>query len=190
MNEQADSRSRKKTETAHRTSLTRPRLVPVTMRQLTPEDFQFVRCLAASIASYTTCPPYVLWMLSRAHPDLCTVALAPDGERLGYLLAMCMDEPPGAVFVWQLAVSFRGRRLKAQDRLAAHLKKSLKKRRKAHIFFTTVPKSAAERSIRSLAQRVFSATPWMTENLPDSVSPKERLYGLALVPRRTKRQPA
>ena len=156
------------------------------MRRLVPEDFEFVRSLAASIAGYTICPFYVLWMLSRVHPDFCTVALAPDGKRLGYLLAMSMDEPSGAVFVWQLAVTFLGRRLKAQDRLAAHLKESLINRNRAQIIFTSEPNSAAERSIRSLAKRVFGTTPRMAEHLPDLVSARERVYRLAFAPARTK----
>jgi ribosomal protein S18 acetylase RimI-like enzyme len=176
----------KQTNAGTRKRLMTPRLVSVTVRRFTPDDFEFVRSLAASIAGYTICPSYVLWMLSRVHPDFCAVAVTPDGKRVGYLLAMSMDEPGDAVFVWQLAVTFHGRRLRAQDRLAAHLKESLKERRNAQIFFTTVPHSAADRSIRALAKRVFGGAPCMSEHLPDSVSTNERVYRLALVAPRTK----
>jgi hypothetical protein len=176
--------SQKTTSTRTRLSM-RPRFVSVTVRRLTPEDFEFVRSLAASIAGYTICPPYVLWMLSRVHSDFCTVAVAPDGKRVGYLLAMSMDEPRGAVFVWQLAATFQGRRLKAQDRLAAHLKESLIKRSRAEIVFTSEPNTAAQRSIRSLAKRVFGTTPRVAEHLPAFVSSAERVYRLAFVRSRT-----
>src|SRR5437660_1393563 len=92
----------------------------VIVRPLAPEDFEFVRSLAATVTGYTVCSPYVLWMLSRLHGDFCAVAVTPDQSRLGYLLAMPASDP-AAVFVWQLTATFRGRRLKAQDQLAHYL---------------------------------------------------------------------
>jgi len=160
---------------------------PVIVRSLVPEDFEFVRLLAASVAGHTVCPPYLLWMLSRLHGHFCAVAVAPDQTRLGYLLAMSASYPADAVFVWQLAATFRGRRLKAQDQLASYLREAIQARGTTQILFTSVPNSAAERSVRSLAKRIFSATPQMTQRLPESVSEKEREYSLSLPVYRTKR---
>jgi hypothetical protein len=163
-------------------------LAPVIVRSLVPEDFEFVRSLAASITGYTVCPPYLLWMLSRLHGPFCAVAVAPDETRLGYLLAMPASNPVDAVFVWQLVTTFRGRRLKAQDQLASYLREAIQVRGTTQILFTSVPNSAAERSVRSLAKRVFSATPQRTQRLPESVSQKEREYSLSFGVSRKRRQ--
>jgi hypothetical protein len=120
-------------------------------------------------------------MLTRLHRRFCTVALAPDGTRLGYLLALSVDEPADAVFVWQLAATFRGRRIKAQDQLASNLKKAIQACGRTQILFTAVPNSDGERSIRSLAKRIFSITPRMMQPLPKSVSQEEREYRLQCV---------
>jgi hypothetical protein len=145
-----------------------------------PEDFEFVRSLAATITGYTPCPHYLLWMLSRLHGQFCALAVTPNRSRLGYLLAMPASDPADAVFVWQLAATFRGRRLKAQDQLASYLKQAIRLRGTSQILFTSVPNSAAERSVRSLAKRIFSVSPQMTRHLPPSVSQKEREYSLFL----------
>jgi hypothetical protein len=152
----------------------------VIVRRLAPEDFDFVRSLAATVTGYTVCPPYVLWMLGRLHGDFCAVAVTPDQSRLGYLLAIPASDH-AAVFVWQLTATFRGRRLKAQDQLAHYLKNAISVRGINKVIFTSIPKSAAERSVRSLAKRVFSASPQITQYLPESVSQKEREYGFSIV---------
>jgi hypothetical protein len=159
---------------------------PMIVRSLMPEDFEFVRSLAASLAGYSVCPSYLLWMLSRLYGQFCAVAVAPDETRLGYLLAMSASDAD-AVFVWQLAATFRGRRLKAQDQLASYLRKAIQARGTTQILFTSVPNSAAERSVRSLAKRIFSATPRMTQRLPESVSLKEVEYSLPLASSKTKK---
>jgi hypothetical protein len=119
-------------------------------------------------------------MLSRLHGHFCAVAVASDHGRLGYLLAMSASDPSDAVFVWQLASTFRGRRLKAQDQLASYLKKAIRMTGARRILFTSVPNSTAERSVRSLAKRIFSATPQMTQHLPGLASQKEREYTITL----------
>jgi hypothetical protein len=149
----------------------------VIVRSLAPEDFEFVRSLAAAVTGYTVCPPYVLWMLSRFHGHFCAVAVAPDQTRLGYLLAMPASDPAAAVFVWQLTATFRGRRLKAQDQLVAYLKDTIRARGISQVLFTSIPNSAAESSVRALAKRIFSAAPQIIQNLPKSVSQEEREYG-------------
>jgi hypothetical protein len=159
-------------------TLSKGGMASVIVRSLVPEDFDFVRSLAASVTGYTVCPSYLLWMLSRLHGPFCAVAVTPDETRLGYLLAMSASNPVDAVFVWQLVTTFRGRRLRAQDQLASYLREAIQERRITQILFTSVPNSAAERSVRSLAKRVFSATPQMTQRLPESVSQKEREYSL------------
>ena len=154
-------------------------MASVIVRSLVPEDFDFVRSLAASVTGYTVCPSYLLWMLSRLHGPFCAVAVAPDETRLGYLLAMPTSNPIATVFVWQLVTTFRGRRLRAQYQLASFLREAIQKREISQILFTSVPNSAAERSVRSLAKRVFFASPHMTQRLPESVSKKEREFSLS-----------
>ncbi len=149
---------------------------PVIVRPLVPEDFEFVRSLAATVPGYTVCPPYVLWMLSRLQGQFCAAAVTADQSRLGYLLAMAASDPADGVFVWQLTATFRGRRLKAQDQLGEYLKNAIRVRGINQVLFTSIPNSAAERSVRSLARRVFSASPKLVQRLPRSISPKEREY--------------
>src|ERR1035438_7684513 len=100
----------------------------LTVRPIVPGDFRFIRSLASIIDGYTVPSPYVSWMLGRFHGGLCAVAADTGHNRLGYVLAMPTSDPGDGVFVWQLAVTFRGRRLKAQDHLAAHLKKAMRAR--------------------------------------------------------------
>jgi hypothetical protein len=178
----------RKTTVGRKTASSKGGTAPVIVRSLVPEDFEFVRSLAASITGYTVCPPYLLWMLSRLHGPFCAVAVALDETRLGYLLAMPASNPVDAVFVWQLVTTFRGRRLKAQDQLASYLREAIQVRGATQILFTSVPNSAAERSVRSLAKRVFSATPQMIQRLPGSVSQKEREYSLSFGASRKRRQ--
>jgi hypothetical protein len=144
---------------------------------MVPEDFEFVRSLASTVAGYTVSPPYVLWMLSRLQEHFCAVAVTQDQSRLGYLLAIPASDPADAVFVWQLTATFQGRRVKAQDRMVAYLKETMCVRGKRQVLFTSVPNSAAERSVRAIAKRVFGVEPQIIQRLPKSVSEKEREYG-------------
>lgn len=182
MKVQGFRQSRRQATVGPRAASSKGSMASVIVRSLVPEDFEFVRSLAADIPGYTVCPPYLLWMLSRLHGRFCVVAVTPDNSRLGYLLAMPASDPADAVFVWQLATTFRGRRLKAQDQLASYLKEATRVRGVGRILFTSVPNSSSERSVRSLAKRIFSATPQMTQRLPESVSQKEREYSLSLSP--------
>lgn len=188
MKAQGTPQAARKATVGRKTPSSEGGMAPVIVRSLVPEDFEFVRSLAASITGYTVCPPYLLWMLSRLHGPFCAVAVAPDETRLGYLLAMSASNPADAVFVWQLVTTFRGRRLKAQDQLASYLREAIQVRGTTQILFTSVPNSAAERSVRSLAKRVFSATPQRTQRLPESVSQKEREYSLSFGVSRKRRQ--
>jgi len=185
---QGASRLARNATVARKAASSKGDAAPVIVRSLVPEDFDFVRSLAASITGYTVCSPYLLWMLSRLHGPFCAVAVARDETRLGYLLAMSASNPVDAVFVWQLVTTFRGRRLKAQDQLASYLREAIQVRGTTQILFTSVPNSAAERSLCSLAKRVFSATPQMTQRLPESVSQKEREYILSFGVSRNRRQ--
>ena len=177
-----DGTSRSKLKASKKDDLTSSKgtIPSMIVRPLAPKDFEFVHSLSKLIAGYTVCPRYLLWMLTRFHGRFCAVAIAPDQSRLGYLLAMAGSDPSNTAFVWQLAVTFQGRRLKAQDQLASYLKTAVKARGTTRIVFTSVPNSAAERSVGSLAKRIFSATPRMNRRLPSSVSRKEREYILSL----------
>jgi len=79
-----------------------------------------------------------------------------------------------SVFVWQFTATFRGRRLRAQEQLVFYLKNAILARGINQVLFTSVPNSAAERSVRSLARKVFSAVPRVTHRLPNAVSRREQ----------------
>jgi len=142
----------------------------VTVRPLAPHDFDFIRSLASTISGYTVCSPYLLWMLGKFQGSLCCVAMDAEKTQLGYLLAIPTSEPPNCIFVWQLATTFRGKRLKAQYHLARHLRRVMRDRGARKLFYTSVPLSSAERSVRTIASQVFHATPERKLRVPDSES--------------------
>ncbi len=152
----------------------------MTIRPIMPGDFSFIRSLASNVEGYTVPSPYVLWMLGRFHSGFCAVAVDAGQNRLGYLLAMPTSDPGDGVFVWQLALTFRGRRLKAQDHLAMYLKKTMRASKVHHLFFTTAPLSPTERSVTAIAKRVFHASPAKGRRLPGSVPGGESEYDLVV----------
>ena len=150
-------------------------------------DFSFVRALAAEQRSYTVPPPYVLWMLSRFHGDLCTVAEAAGEGPVAYLLGMSTTAPPQVVFVWQLASTIRGRSLNAPFRLVAHLRKIAAKLKVRTILYTATRGSVQEQLIRSLAERVFHRLPEPAFEVPQAVCRSEYTYSFLVRPLRRRR---
>jgi hypothetical protein len=149
-------------------------------RPILPGDFEFVRSLASTVSGYTVCPLYLLWMLSRFHGELCAVAVDANDNRIGYILAVLAGDSAHTVFVWQLAATFRGRRLKAPDHLASHLKRAAIARGARTIVFTSVPRSATERSVKAIAKRIFHVSPRKGSPLPELLAGAEYEYSLSL----------
>jgi hypothetical protein len=155
------------------------RALPVRVRRIKHSDFVFVRTLASQTQGYTVPPDYVLWMLTRFHSDFCSVAKEVGGERVGYLLAM-RTALEDTIFVWQFVATFRGQRLQAARELVKHLKAVAQEHRIRQIVFTCVPRSPAERLVRSVATRIFHVSPVRVRPLSLRLPGGECEYSLTL----------
>jgi hypothetical protein len=153
--------------------------IPVRVRPIKTSDFDFIRDLASRSAGYTVPTPYVLWMLTTFQREFCAVANARGYGNLGYLLVSPVGVRSDRVFVWQLACTFRGQRLRAPDALAEHLKRTARKYGVRRICFTSRPNSPQGRFVRSLAERVFHVQPALGKRLPGQIS-GESEYTLTL----------
>jgi len=150
----------------------------VHVRPVRLSDFGFIRDLSATIDGYTVPPLYVLWMFRRFEVELCLIAESPTQELVGYMLAMSAGTHSNEIFIWQLATTFKGQRLRAGASLARHVRKLARKRAIQRITFTAVPDSAATRSIACLAKEAFGSTLSTGRRLPRSISVKEREFYL------------
>jgi hypothetical protein len=156
----------------------------VRIRPIKHSDFVFVRTLASQTQGYTVPPDYVLWMLARFHGNFCSVAKEVGGDRVGYLLAM-QTAARDTIFVWQFVATFRGQRLDAARELVKHLKAVAQENKSRRILFTCIPRSPAERLVRSVAERVFRVSPVRGLPLSQWSSGGECEYSLTLkTPRR------
>lgn len=148
----------------------------VHVRQLEVGDFSFVRALAARQPTFTVPPPYVLWLLLRIKDAICLVAEHSSEGQLAYLLAVPIEAPSKALYVWQLATSQAGQRRNATLALLVEFRRITQKMRICTIVFSTVPGSPAFRMIRRYALKVFAATPEPTSTIPALVCPNESEY--------------
>jgi len=147
------------------------------IRPIADSDFEFIGTLASSVNGYSVPSPYVLWMFQRCHRGWSAIAIS-DENLLGYLLAFPVNRQ--AVFVWQLACTKQGNRLRAADGLAKYLRRMMAKGGYHEILFTSVPDSASERAVRLIALRVFKVCICKQSRLPRSVSRSEWEYVLKL----------
>ena len=131
----------------------------VLVRPIEVSDFDFIRTLASKTKGYTLPPRYILWTLCRFQGELGAIAEEPGSAPVGYLLALPVGIHSDAIFVWQLATTFRGQRLKAADALAEHVKAKAQQHDIRRVIFTSCTQSATDQSIQSLAARVFHASP-------------------------------
>jgi hypothetical protein len=152
----------------------------VRVRPIKHSDFVFVRTLASQTQGYTVPPDYVLWMLTRFHGDFCSVAKEVGGNNVGYLLAM-QTAVKDTIFVWQFVATFRGQRLQAAKELVKHLKAVAQEHKIRQILFTCVPRSPAERLVRSVAKRVFRSSPVRGLPLSEWLFGGEYQYSLTLL---------
>jgi len=143
-------------------------------------DFGFVRDLAAKQGNFTVPPPYVLWLMLKIKDAVCLVAEHSNEGLLAYLLAVPIEAPSKALYVWQLATSEAGQRTTATLALLADFRNIAKRLRFRTIAFSTVPGSPALRAIRRYTAKVFSAIPESTSMVPSVVCPNENQYRFEL----------
>jgi hypothetical protein len=153
----------------------------VRIRKLRVSDISFIQNLAVRTPGYSVCPAYLLWALSRFQQELCVVAETKrKRERLGFMLALQTGIRSNTVFVWQLASTVRGQRMRAGLELACYLRDIMRKHQLRKIAFTTVPNSATERSLRTLARQAFGRSPTITRPLPKAISRGENEFLLEM----------
>lgn len=144
-------------------------------------DFEFVRELAAKQPTFTIPPPYVLWLVLRIKDAVCLVADYSGHGPVAYLLAVPVEAPSKAIYVWQLASTDKGQRQDAVLTLLSEFREIVRSLRVQTVAFSTVPGSAALRRIRSYTEKVFSADPRLTSALPIEIGPNESLYQFEMV---------
>jgi hypothetical protein len=152
----------------------------VHVRQLEVGDFSFVRELAARQPNFTVPPPYVLWLLLRIKDAVCLVAERGTEGPLAYLLAVPMEAPSKAMYVWQLAATDRGGRLHAPMVLLHQLYGIARQLRISAIGFSAVPGSAEYRAIRQCVWEISATKPETVGVLPTLVSQNEIEYRVQL----------
>jgi hypothetical protein len=149
----------------------------IRVRSLEVSDFGFIRRLAAKPHNFTCPPPYVLWLLKKAHSESCLVAEHAKLGPVAYLLSLPVKTSYGkALYVWQFATSADGLRTGATNVLLLALRTLVHRMRVHALFFTAVPDSPEFRAIRRYAYALSGHTPLPRENLPDTVCRNEREY--------------
>lgn len=122
------------------------------IRPAEPKDFAFIRSLAAEFPTFTVPSEYILWFLTRFHPDYCRMLEQDSGDLKAYLLAMPTSKPPNGIAIWQVAASMPNRAF-ALEYFAAYLRDLVERTHASSVFFTTSQDSASLRLIRSLASQ-------------------------------------
>jgi hypothetical protein len=124
------------------------------IRPLEPKDFPFIRSLAAEFPTFTVPSEYILWFLSRFHPDYCRVLEQDSGNLKAYLLSMPTSNPPNGVAIWQVAAATPNHAF-ALEYFSAYLRDLVERNHATSISFTASKTSASMRLIRSLAKQFF-----------------------------------
>jgi len=150
------------------------------VRQLEIGDFEFVRELAAKQANFTVPPPYVLWLLLRIKDAVCLVAEHSSDGPLAYLLAVPVEAPSKALFVWQLAVSKSDAHSQAMTALVSEIHLISRRLRISTVAFSAVPGSPQYRAIRQCIRRIAATSPEARAVLPLVVSRNETEYQVRL----------
>jgi hypothetical protein len=135
------------------------------IRSIEPEDFAFIRSLAAEFPTFTVPPEYILWFLVHFHPDYCRV-LEQESRRLkAYLLAMPTSHPRDGIAIWQVAAATPNRGF-ALEYFASHLRDLAERTGAMSIFFTTLPEPSSLRLIRALAKQFFGCEVEQINHVP------------------------
>lgn len=122
------------------------------IRPIEPGDFSFIRSLAAEFPTFTVPSEFVLWFLSRFHPDYCQVLEQESGSLKGYFLAMPTSNPRNGIAIWQVAAT-KPIHAFALEYFAAYLRELVERTGTTSVFFTMPEASASLRLIRSLARQ-------------------------------------
>jgi hypothetical protein len=122
------------------------------IRPVEPRDFNFIQSLAGEFPTFTVPSDYVLWFLSRFHPDYCQVLEQDSGDLNAYLLAIPTTRPPNGIAIWQIAAAGPNHAL-ALEHFAAYLHDLVERTHTTSVFFTTPEDSALLRLIRLLASQ-------------------------------------
>jgi hypothetical protein len=131
-----------------------PNLFNMRIRSVEPKDFAFIRSLAAEFSTFTVPSEYVLWFLTRFHPDYCRVIEQESGDLKAYLLAMPTSDPPSGIAIWQVAAA-RPNHAFALEFFSAYLSELADLADAKSISFTTRKDPVNLRLIRSLAKQFF-----------------------------------
>lgn len=121
------------------------------IRSIEPNDFPFIRSLAAEFSTFTVPSEYVLWFFSRFHPEYCRVLEEEFGGLRAYLLAMPTSNPANGIAIWQVAAANPNEAF-ALEYFAAYLRDLADRTGITSAFFTTQESTASLRLIRSLAK--------------------------------------
>jgi hypothetical protein len=122
------------------------------IRSIEPNDFPFIRALAADFSTFTVPSEYVLWFFTRFHPEYCRVLEQESGGLRAYLLAMPTSDPTNGIAIWQVAAT-KPNQAFALEYFAAYLRDIADRTDATSVFFTTQQESLAPlRLIRTLAK--------------------------------------
>jgi len=120
------------------------------IRPIEAKDFAFIRSLAAEFSTFTVPSEYLLWFLTRFHPDYCRVIEQSNGNVTAYFLAIPTSEPRNGIAIWQAAATKPDHAF-ALEYFAVYLRSLVERSGVKDVFFTMPADSASLRLIRSLA---------------------------------------
>jgi hypothetical protein len=135
------------------------------IRPIKPKDFPFIRSLAAEFPTFTVPSEYLLWFLTRFHPDYCRVIEQGPGNSKAYLLAIPTSEPRNGIAIWQVAARKPDHAF-ALEYFAAYLRGLVERISVKDVFFTMPVASASLRLIRSLAGHFAECEVVQLESVP------------------------
>ena len=146
------------------TNATQP-LFNTSIRQIEVKDFEFIRSLAAEFPTFTVPSDYVLWFLTRFHPEYCRVLEQKSGNLKAYLLSMPTSDPSNGIAIWQVAAA-KPNRAFALEYFTAYLRDLTERIGATSISFTISQDRATLRLIRSLAKQFFDSEAMQLESVP------------------------
>jgi hypothetical protein len=135
------------------------------IRPIEPKDFAFIRSLAGEFSTFTVPSEYILWFLTRFHPEYCRVLERESGDLKAYLLAMPTSHPRSGIAIWQVAAAAPNHPF-ALEYFTAHLRDLVEGSGAASISFTTQKDSPSLRLIRSLAKQFFDCEVVQLKSVP------------------------
>lgn len=156
------------------------------IRPIEPKDFLFIRSLAAEFSTFTVPSEYLLWFLTRFHPDYCRVIEQGNGNLKAYLLAMPTSDPPNGIAIWQIAAAEPNHPF-SLEYFAAYLRELADHTNAKSISFTTRKYPVSLRLIRSLATQFFNCALVELHSVPTGQEEYEFRLSIQFVPNRKNR---